>query len=301
MKDVFRGGIVIGGGNSKVDVQNVKIFGENLSTGIDIEVEESAKGYRGSIAVDVTMKNVELDSDLDIGFSGGSTFYGENIKLNSPPFRIFAHNSKVYLKNSEFTTGFAANCFINLPGEVIFDNCLFIVKPGKYPDTKSLKKEYDLAAFKINWYKQKRKGVNQLVHLKNSKILFQNAPGTYNKSYSIISNFSPKRDNNLVLIENTQVVGEFDSFINIRNGGNINIKSSEIESASIFKISNYSNEVKINVHNLKTILGPSKLFKFKKTSLNSLEFVNSINKYKGKYSQEIENGFNIYNLETTLK
>jgi len=97
-ENVFRGGIVIGGGNSKIVVNNFASWGNRHKTGIDVEVD--GKGYKQSYRVDIKMTNLKLAGDCDIAVRDGY-FYGKNIKCTESPYNFAARNGTIFIEDSD--------------------------------------------------------------------------------------------------------------------------------------------------------------------------------------------------------
>lgn len=87
--DVFRGGVVLTGGNSILEVSDFTSSPgpRRDRTGIDIEVDGA--GFGGTYRVDVTLERVDvLDGDFDVGMHDGSTVVGDRIYAEAP-FNLF--------------------------------------------------------------------------------------------------------------------------------------------------------------------------------------------------------------------
>ena len=83
--DCFRGGMVLGGGHSRVQMTNFVARGETHPTGIDVEVDGG--GFGGDMAVELQMDNVSLpDGDFDVGVLGDSVVPGSKIVAIAPEF-----------------------------------------------------------------------------------------------------------------------------------------------------------------------------------------------------------------------
>lgn len=122
--DVFRGAIVLTGGNSKLDVDGLRTTGETTSTGIDIEVDGRGNGTR---KVEVNIRNVELDGTFQAAVYDGSTVSISGLAAKRSGLDITNENSSMMIKDSTFVVG-AADDFSNriiYPGQLIFDNVEF--------------------------------------------------------------------------------------------------------------------------------------------------------------------------------
>lgn len=76
--DCYRGGLVITGGYSNINVDWFRFDSPHVNDGIDIEVDGA--GYGGSGAVNVRMNNIDIDDDLDLGVGGDSVVYINNLR-----------------------------------------------------------------------------------------------------------------------------------------------------------------------------------------------------------------------------
>lgn len=132
-ENVFRGGVTITGGNSKVLVDGFKAFGDKHLTGIDVEIDGA--GFQENLNVEVIMKNMDLAGDFDVAFLGGF-FRGDSILVRSSPFNLYAPKGNVEITNSKFyltrTNG------IRFPKKVTITNSIFETK-GRTEDEVLLK------------------------------------------------------------------------------------------------------------------------------------------------------------------
>jgi hypothetical protein len=98
--DVFRGGLVVGGGNTDVVVDGFTTTGPELATGIDFEID--GPGFGGSLTVRATLTNMDIDADFDIGVgeSNGSRISVDRLVMRNGPFTSFTPNANVRITNS---------------------------------------------------------------------------------------------------------------------------------------------------------------------------------------------------------
>lgn len=123
--NVFRGGFVLTGGYSNVEVYNLITRGEIDNTGIDIEVD--GRGYGNSFTVNVKLENINLiNGDFDVAVEENSNVIGKQI-FSDAPFLIFSRDSTMIFSNSKFKIGAADEVMnrILFPYNVTFDNCEF--------------------------------------------------------------------------------------------------------------------------------------------------------------------------------
>lgn len=124
--DVFRGAVVLTGGNSKLVVDGLRTTGETTATGIDIEVDGQGNGTR---KVEVDIRNVELDGTFQAAVYDGSTVTVSGLIAKRSGLDITNENSSMLIKDSTFVVG-AADDFSNriiYPGQLTFDNVEFQV------------------------------------------------------------------------------------------------------------------------------------------------------------------------------
>ena len=138
--DCFRGGLTCTGGNSTIDVIVFTTHGQNIPTGIDMEVNprkynddgslksEGSPGNNGRYNLDISLIDVTLDSDLDLGLQDHSTFHGHNVTLNNPSFTCVGELSKIEFVESTFNHGFRNSNRILWPHDITFTNCDFIAR-----------------------------------------------------------------------------------------------------------------------------------------------------------------------------
>jgi hypothetical protein len=125
--DVWRGGLTITGGYTKIRATNWRCSGNTFTTGIDVEVNAGSSGYGGSLAVDIEMSNFDISGDWDASIGAGSTAVFDNINVTGPRFHM-AGGGECLVSNSRFHVG-ESNGGINRivsPGGLKFVNCQFI-------------------------------------------------------------------------------------------------------------------------------------------------------------------------------
>lgn len=120
----FRGGLVVTGGHSRVQVQNFAATGAVDRTGIDVEIDGA--GYGSSLAVDMTVDGMVLDGDFDVALGSGSTFTATNV-VSGPGFNLYAPSSTVRIADSRFQVGSYSGegNRIVYPGDVTFQDVVF--------------------------------------------------------------------------------------------------------------------------------------------------------------------------------
>jgi len=126
-ENVFRGAVVLTGGNSKLSVDGLVTVGTNDATGVDVEVD--APGFGNTKKVWVTMANMDLESDFDVAVADGSEVVIHDVISRRPPFYLSNYASTTTITNSSFAVGGAdqyANRIV-YAGNLTFDRVKFVV------------------------------------------------------------------------------------------------------------------------------------------------------------------------------
>jgi Pectate lyase superfamily protein len=129
--DVFRGGLVVTGGNSDVLVDGLTTRGHDLVTGVDFEID--GRGFNGSLAVRALLSNLDIDADFDLGLGqeGESRVIIDRLVMHKGPFTSFTPNSKVTITNSSLQFG-SADSYNNrllFPTNMLIENSKIVVTP----------------------------------------------------------------------------------------------------------------------------------------------------------------------------
>jgi hypothetical protein len=122
--NIFRGGLVLTGGNSIVDVDSFQTKGELIKTGIDVEVD--GKGSENLYLIELTMNHILLDGDLDIACKSNSKIHIKNAKIENTPVNIVCKSGSITIEDSEFLITKKGVFTIQYPKNVVFKNCNFI-------------------------------------------------------------------------------------------------------------------------------------------------------------------------------
>lgn len=101
-QDCFRGGLVVTGGASNVECNNMKCISTKVNDGVDIEIDTD--GYNGTKKSNITINNMQIDDDFDVAVVEGSKFIGNNITMtkDTGSFNLENFNSEIEIKNSKF-------------------------------------------------------------------------------------------------------------------------------------------------------------------------------------------------------
>ena len=238
--NVFRGGITITGGYTKVKVNNFNATGDVHSTGIDVEVDGG--GYKGSFAVDVHMQNITLAGDFDVAIREGE-FYGNKITVLNPPYQIGAKNGKILIENSTFHGGEEKEATIRYPKDVAFHNCKFIL--GNKTNSNSL------CATNVFWKSKYHVGKNQQLKFTDCEFILKG--NSSSETTAIYNTPSDKADNSRLILDNCKILGAFDKGIEFKYGGSGEIRDTKIEAKIPLKIGSLNNKTYTFNYDLKLI------------------------------------------------
>lgn len=231
--NVFRGGIVVTGGNSSIAIDGYKSFGTSNKAGIHVEVDGS--GYNHNQSIVMTMKNILLQSSkLNLTFSAG-TITIDKLQLLISDFHI---NTKglgtVYFQNSQITNQ-ESLIEIYYPKQITFKSCNFFFKPSPQKDL----------LFNIVWNTNGTKHTNQLLLFEkctfNSTKIAKEFAGICFTSQYDSEDFNNKLEINACKFYN------FNIGLQLKQGGNIKILNSYLDCS--FPI--MANAVPKNTHNFK--------------------------------------------------
>ncbi|MUG92460.1 hypothetical protein F7734_08315 [Scytonema sp. UIC 10036] len=208
--DIFRGGFVLTGGNSFVEISNFTTRGKFDVSGIDIEVD--GRGYGNTLKVDVKLENLNLlNGRFDIGVADGSRVIGNNIISHDAPFVIYSLKSKMKFTNSKFKVG-ASDSYINrilFPHDVTFEDCEF------YVTRKETKQPYQFFSAADVWWQHPSQGIqrNQSLVFKDCFFKLDSNIKRNDITYAVyVRRDFPLTNNNLV-IKGGAIAKEFKSQI----------------------------------------------------------------------------------------
>ncbi len=233
-KDVFRGGVTLTGGNSTLVVKNLKAWGDEHDSGVDIEID--GRGFGGSRAVDITMEDVWLGGDFDISTGRGGSFYGNNIHCDNPPVRMIG--GPIVIENSTFNCAYTKSCYINFPRGITFNNCTFNIHEGRG------KRVGYQAAFNIFWSKPKRKPDNLALTFNNCKVDLVEKDKDM-RSYFIVNSPQSKGKNNRLYINDCEITGDLDATLLVRGNGNYSINNTTSTALRNFDVNDRSTSPEI--------------------------------------------------------
>tara|TARA_Y100001934_G_scaffold223636_1_gene267298 strand:- start:65 stop:1630 length:1566 start_codon:yes stop_codon:yes gene_type:complete len=218
-RDVFRGGITITGGNSRIQVMNFTAEGKTHPTGIDVEVDGA--GYGGRKRIELMLSGIHLpDGDFDVGVSDDSVVLGSNISARSP-FHLVSRRSRMKFSNSQFGIGRYsgyANRIVN-PHDVTFHSCRFEIDPhndsGKEPGK--------WAAVHVYWNVGQSSETNQALKLIDCDFGVNQGMAKEADTYAVYCEGDFADRNNRLIMEGGRISADFDHGIWFNQGGNLRL------------------------------------------------------------------------------
>jgi hypothetical protein len=118
----WRGGLVVGGGYTRAQVQNFTTSGSVDVTGIDVEVDGG--GYGGTYAVELEFDGMLLDGDFDVALKAGSRLVASNI-IAGLGFNLECKDALMQFSDCRFKVGTYGSHTIIWPNDVTFRDCVF--------------------------------------------------------------------------------------------------------------------------------------------------------------------------------
>jgi hypothetical protein len=225
--DCFRGGLVITGGNSRVQVNNFIARGRRHATGIDVEVDGAGCG--GSYALELTMDGISLpDGDFDVGVKGASVVLGSHIVARSP-FNVYGGGeSRLVFSDSVFGVG-AFSGYGNrivLPGDVTFRNCRFTVENAGEAKTN----KWAAVHLYLNISGTSRRV--QSVRLIDCELATDPAIPESDTTYGVFVEADKPQNENRLELRGCHIGPGFDHGVFLRQGGRATIHDTRIEADS---------------------------------------------------------------------
>ena len=101
-QDCFRGGLVVTGGASNVECNNMECISNRVNDGVDVEIDSD--GYDGTKKSTIQINDMKIDDDFDVAVVDGSKFVGNNIIMtkDTGSFNLENFESEIEIKNSLF-------------------------------------------------------------------------------------------------------------------------------------------------------------------------------------------------------
>lgn len=223
--NVFRGGVVVTGGNSKLHCVDFKAGGLDDVTGIDIEID--GKGYKGTYATDIYLKNVFLEGDFDIIMPSNGKCIAENVQVTGEKFYILAKDkSSVVIKNSSFVIGSYQKHRIYFPDDILFSNCNFTVRDSRDSFPSGL-----LVMMETRY---RRKGGHRL---RFNNCRFRTEGKDASNKYAIYNqeNFTDP-ENNILSLADCSFNGDYKSAIYFYKGGKLSLDNIYLEKGTLINV-----------------------------------------------------------------
>jgi hypothetical protein len=226
--DCFRGGMVLTGGYSRVQMSNFIARGKTHPTGIDVEVDGG--GFGGSYTVELLMDNVSLpDGDFDVGVSGESVVIGNRIVANAPFNLSGGGTARLVFSDSEFVLGgFSRGDRIVMPGDMTFRNCRFTARGEG--DTAAKDKPTEppqFAAARIYWNISGSSARDQRVRFQDCVFRGDKLPSDA-KSYGIFTYADVLAQGNRLEVSGGEIGPEFAHGVHLSQGGQAVVRNTRI-------------------------------------------------------------------------
>lgn len=245
-ENCFRGGLVASGGYSKVKVTNFKSGGIVHNSGVDLEID--AHGYGNTFKTDISMTNVELDGNFDLGLRDGAYGYFTNVSCENSPFSLRTENSHAKFINCKFAIGTkSASHHIYFPYDVTFINTEFVAnKDDSVLDNISF---YTLGVYMRTSY----------ASYSNQRLKFDNC--TFNVNGKDEGDFfgaiemlyqDNKGNNNVITFNDTVISKDYNLFVGNNSGGNIEINNIECNAKEFIQFKNPYDRTKFSLSGLIT-------------------------------------------------
>ncbi len=216
--DVFRGGITVTGGYSKVYANNINIGGNIHKSGIDVEVD--GRGYNKTYAVELDYSDMILEGDFDVSIKDGGIGKFDNINVNNYPYNFHAPGGTILVSNSNFVSSALSSAKLYYPHNIQFDNCTFRIVDSQ--------KEGDLGAFLVYWNTSYRKSKDLILKFKECKFINEVLdPNRIIKGLTILPD--DYSQHNVLHMENCEFTGNFDYNIFMKQGGSVELKNIQFD------------------------------------------------------------------------
>jgi hypothetical protein len=211
--ECFRGGLVITGGYTDMQVTGYRERSTLHRYGINIEVD--GPGFGSSYAIDVNMRDVDISGGFDVGISGGSHVRGSNIR-SGPGFHLYAPGSRIWIQSSSFQIGEFSGTTdrVVYPQDVLFDDCDFTVT-----GTACTKGPRSFAAIHTYWQISGHKATNQTLRFKDCRWHAGPNIRAVDTLYAIHTEADEIALGNRILVERGNISRAYDYGVYITQGG----------------------------------------------------------------------------------
>ncbi len=230
--DCWRGGLVAGGGYSRLRVNQFMTGGYVHDSGIDLEIDQvGSEGFGGSKAVDVQMNSVWVQGDFDIELQPGGVLIAENIICKKPGFIVGGLESTVRISNSEFVVGTFPGSGSNgnrivWPSDMTFSNCTFTVQP----EAPNASTPFNLAAARVA-FRAGYAPANQTLRLIDCKFRLGAGVKESDSTYAIWVEEDALSLNNELVVQGCDIPSGFDVGVRAVFGLRATIRDTRIRAA----------------------------------------------------------------------
>ncbi len=236
--NIFRGGIVVTGGNSSISVDGFKSSGSENKAGVHVEVD--GDGYNKNRSIVMTMKNIQLlNSKLNLTFSGGTVSI-DKLQMQSSEFHINSKGLGVVTVQNSIIKNQESLVEIYYPKQVSFKACDFLFKPVEPKDL----------LFNLLWNTNATKHSDQLLQFE--KCTFTSTKkGKQFAGTCFTSQYDDASLNNKLEIKNCKFY-YFNIGLNLKQGGNVRTLNSYFDCGYPIianAVPNYSHNYKYDEQN----------------------------------------------------
>lgn len=247
--DCFRGGLVVTGGYSKVQVTNMRTGGTVHPSGIDVEVDGT--GYGGTLAIDLQMVNVECEANMGIFIAPGSTVLGSNVHVRAPVWTFSGggepaageRRSVVRFANSSFGVGVADSVENRLvhPGDITFTGCTFVVSEAGYAEGNHL------VGLSVYWNTGNSAYKGQRVRLIDCEWRVAGDVELSDTVRAVMCTSDYPGYDNRLLVVNPEIPASFDAGVQLTQGGTAEIRGGTIRASTPFLLTASPNGYDVDV------------------------------------------------------
>jgi hypothetical protein len=243
--NMFRGGLVVTGGHSKVTVNGLTTTGSlawdsERARGIDVEVDGA--GYGGSLKTGMRFTNIHLHAYSDFSVTGGSELHASNVTSDAPAFHVQSGpGSRAKFENCTFTVGETSSTLnrVVYAHDLEFSNCTFrVTAQGARPRPDRL-----FVGLRVWWnLGGGRQYEGQHLRLRNCKFVTIGtfAPSDAVVGISTVEDVAPYK--NQLVVEGGSISPGFTRGMGMEAGGNWSIKGIKIAAAEGLRLDGYTTD-----------------------------------------------------------
>ena len=234
-RDIFRGGLVVTGGHTKVQATNLRTTGDVHLAGVDVEVDGA--GFGGSLVVDVQMANVQCEGDFSLAVQPGSTVLASNLFVRKPRWTLNgggqpaagAKPALVRFTNSIFALGLNdtyENRIVH-PGDMAFTGCTFEVTEAR--ETGEANRPLGLDVY---WNVATTNFQHQRLRFTDCIWRVAGDVEAADQVNALTTSFDPVANDNRLVVDNAEIPAGFDVGVFVTQGGNVEIRGGRIQAAT---------------------------------------------------------------------